>query len=264
VTSNRQHAGPGSPSRPQVPEPSLAERARTLLDLARIGTLATLSRKHAGWPFGSLMPYALDDAGRPIFLVSSMAVHTQNLNADARASLFVAQPGVSGDPLGAARVTLMGKVGPAADGARQCYLKLHESARYWIDFDDFSLIQLEIEDVYFIGGFGVMGWVTAQDYALARPDPLAEAAAQIIEHMNTDHAGALVRIAQVFGGDDARQAEEARMISVDRLGFEVRLKSGDRVHGVRIPFISDVGSVAQCRTALVEMSRQAAEMLRNA
>ena len=88
------------------------------------------------------MPYALDPSGRPIFLVSSMAMHTQNLNSDPRASLFVTQPGVTGDPLGAARVTLMGKIGPAGPDARPLYLKLHENAQYWIDFDDFSLIQL--------------------------------------------------------------------------------------------------------------------------
>src|SRR2546422_7509877 len=75
-----------------VPEPTFAERARTLVDQGRTGTLATLSRKHPGHPFGSIMPYALDAEGRPLLLISSMAVHTQNLGADPRASLFVTQP----------------------------------------------------------------------------------------------------------------------------------------------------------------------------
>ena len=56
------------------------------------------------------MPYGLDVRGRPIFLISSMAMHTQNLQADARASLLVTQPDASGDPLGASRVTVMGNV----------------------------------------------------------------------------------------------------------------------------------------------------------
>ena len=56
------------------------------------------------------MPYALDDQGRPIFLVSTMAMHTQNLLADQRVSLFVTEPGASGDPLGSSRVTLIGSV----------------------------------------------------------------------------------------------------------------------------------------------------------
>src|SRR5207237_2411576 len=71
-----------------VPAPTFAERARTLAYLARTGALATLSRRHPGHPFASVMPYALDDAGRPVFLISAMAMHTQNLEADPRASLL--------------------------------------------------------------------------------------------------------------------------------------------------------------------------------
>ena len=100
----RQHAYTG-PAVPQLPEPSHAERVRTLVSLSTVATLSTLSPKHAGFPFGSLMPYALDSEGRPLFLISNMAMHTQNLKADPRASLFVAQTLTDGDPLGAARAT---------------------------------------------------------------------------------------------------------------------------------------------------------------
>src|SRR5438046_10620894 len=112
-SSIRKHAGVGPASdQPTVPEPAFAERARTLMYLGRIGSLSTLSRKQPGFPFGSVMPYGLDDHGRPIFLISTMAMHTQNLQADARASLLVPQVDSSGDPLGASRGTLVGNVGP--------------------------------------------------------------------------------------------------------------------------------------------------------
>ena len=106
-----------------IPEPTYAERARTLLHLGRVGSLSTLSRKRPGFPFGSLMPYALDQLGRPLFLISTMAMHTQNLQQDARASLLVTQPEAEGDPLGAARVTVVGNAAALAtpevtDGAR--------------------------------------------------------------------------------------------------------------------------------------------------
>ena len=201
------------------------------------------------------MPYALDSRGRPLLLVSSMAVHAQNLSHDTCASLFVAQPGVIGDPLGAARVTVMGRVGPAGPDARPLYLEVHESAQSWIDFDDFSLIQMEISDIYFIGGFGVMGWVGAEEYAGARHDPLADAASRIIEHMNADHTNALLAIARAFAG---LEADEVRMTAVDRLGFDLRLKIGDRVHGTRIPFLAEVTTAGESRTMLVEMARRAA------
>lgn len=73
---------------PQLPEPTQAERVKTLLSLIPVATLSTLSRKQPGYPFGSLMPFALDYAGRPIFLISKMAMHTQNLSENPRCSLF--------------------------------------------------------------------------------------------------------------------------------------------------------------------------------
>ena len=64
-SSVRNHAGVAS-DQPTVPEPSFAERARTLLYVGRIGSLSTLSRKQPGFPFGSVMPHGLDEHGRPI------------------------------------------------------------------------------------------------------------------------------------------------------------------------------------------------------
>src|SRR5436305_375928 len=142
-SSIRKHAGAGPASdQPTVPEPAFAERARTLMYLGRVGSLSTLSRKQPGFPFGSVMPYALDDGGRPLFLISTMAMHTQNVQADPRASLLVTQPDASGDPLGAARITLVGNVAlvpePDKAEARKIYLERHPGSRYWVDFEDFA------------------------------------------------------------------------------------------------------------------------------
>src|SRR5580700_11419387 len=116
-SSTRKHAGTGTSSaQPAVAEPSFAERARTLVYLSRIGSLSTLSRKQPGFPFGSVMPYGLDEHGRPIFLISTMAMHTQNLQADPRASLLITQADAGSDPLGASRVTLVGNVLPIPEG----------------------------------------------------------------------------------------------------------------------------------------------------
>jgi hypothetical protein len=257
--SNNKHAGPGDTSdQPAVPEPSFSERARTLAYLGRIGSLSTLSRKQPGFPFGSVMPYALDGSGRPIFLISTMAMHTQNLQADARASLLVTHPVASGDPLGASRVTLIGKVStvpePEKADARTLYLERYANSKYWVDFDDFSFYRMEVLDVYYVGGFGVMGWVQAPDYSEAQPDPLADAAAGIIEHMNADHKDALVMLARVFAGIESR---EAAMTAVDRLGFQVRLKTADGMKGTRIAFPREVSDALETRKVLVEMVQRA-------
>jgi putative heme iron utilization protein len=146
----RQHAST-APQGPQLPEPSHAERVRTLAGARAVGTLATASARHAGYPFGSLMPYALDGRGRPLFLISNMAMHTHNLKKDGRASLFVEQASADGDPLGAARATLVGDVAavPEAEiaGVRELYLARHENSRYWVDFADFAFFRLEPVEV---------------------------------------------------------------------------------------------------------------------
>jgi heme iron utilization protein len=226
--------------------------------LGRIASLSTLSRKQAGFPFGSVMPYALDGRGRPIFLISSMAMHTQNLQADARASLLVTQPDASGDPLGASRVTVMGNVlaipKPEVADARKLYLGRYENSKYWVDFEDFSFYRMDVLDVYYVGGFGVMGWVQASDYDLAQPDPLADAAAGIIDHMNADHKDALILLARVFA---SIESQEAAMTAVDRLGFHVRLKTSEGMKGARIAFLREVRDPGQARKVLVEMAQQA-------
>src|SRR6202008_1353224 len=172
--------------------------------LGRMGSLSTLSRKQPGFPFGSVMPYGLDDHGRPIFLISTMAMHTQNLQADPRASLLVTQQDTEGEPLGASRVTVVGNVllVPNTELAevRKLYLERHANSKYWVDFEDFSFYRMEVIDVYYVGGFGVMGWVEAADYQSARPDPLADTAPGILEHMNADHRDALVLLARKFAG----------------------------------------------------------------
>ncbi len=259
--SSRQHAGgEGSTHEPPVPEPSYAERARTLLHLGRIGSLSTLSQKRPGWPFGSVMPYGLGERGRPSFLISTMAMHTQNIMGDSRASLLVTQTETDGDPLGAARVTLMGTVSRVSEEERKqvrdLYLGRYANAKYWVDFSDFALYRMEVADVYYVGGFGVMGWVAADEYARAEADPLADTASEIIRHMNADHADALALLARNFG---EAEVNEAAMTSVDRLGFHLRLKSGDRVHAARIPFTREVRNTKETRTVLIEMVQRATQ-----
>jgi putative heme iron utilization protein len=202
-----------------------------------------------------MMPYAADEHGRPVFFISSMAMHTQNLLQDARASLLITQPDVSGDPLGSARVTLVGTAmeAPAAE-VRELYLSRYENAKFWQDYTDFAYYRLDVSGVYFIGGFGVMGWVSAEEYRSAEPDPLAEVAPGIIQHMNADHADALRLIVRHYAGESV---DEAAMTAVDRLGFQVRLKSGDRIHGRRVAFPQEVRTSEEARRVLVEMVRQA-------
>src|SRR5262249_46768727 len=162
--ATQRHADSGSHGA-VPPEPSFAERARTLLHVGRVGSLGTIGLRQPGHPFVSVAPYGLDATGSPTLLLSSMAMHTQHLPADPRASLRVSEVAAPDGVLAAARVTLLGSVsrvgGPSADAVRADYLARHETARGWVDFDDFAFYRLDVVDCYFVGGFGAMGWVTA-------------------------------------------------------------------------------------------------------
>jgi putative heme iron utilization protein len=162
------------------------------------------------------------------------------------------------DVLGAARVTLIGEAAPLPESdlaeARELYLSAYPNAKYWVDYDDFAFYRMSITDTYFVGGFGVMGWVTADDYSQASPDPLADAAEGIIRHMNDDHPDALALLARVHANIEA---SEARMTAVDRLGFHVRLTTAEGMRGTRIAFTREAVNKRQVREVFVDMVKEA-------
>jgi putative heme iron utilization protein len=95
-----------------------------------------------------------------------------------------------------------------------------------------------------------MDWVDAADYRAAGPDPLADAAGGILQHMNRDHPDALVTFARAL----ARvEADEASMVAVDRLGFKLRIKAGARLSSARIPFTREAHTPEEVRRVLIEM-----------
>lgn len=149
-------------------DPTRAKEARSLANSHDTGVLCTLSVKRPGFPFGSVTPYALDDFGRPLLLLSSLAVHTKNLLANPHASLLIAEEPEEDNPLAAGRVNLMGMVQPVpeteVEGTRHRYLEWHPGAAEWADFGDFRFYRLAVTEIYYVGGFGNMGWVAAGDY----------------------------------------------------------------------------------------------------
>jgi len=208
------------------------------------------------------MPYGLEAQGQPVFLISTMAMHTQNLLGDPRASLLVTPPESRTDPLGAARVTLMGSVTkvPKEDNAevRACYLARHANASYWVDFQDFGFFRMAIAEIYFVGGFGSMGWVMPAEYAQAAVDPLADEAANLIRELNSEHAETLLLLARALGDADAQQAT---VTALDRFGFHLRFTTPGRMQGGRVAFANSVCSASEARAGLANLVTQANEGL---
>jgi putative heme iron utilization protein len=138
--------------------------ARQLLEERSFGVLITNAQRLPGYPFGSLCPYVLDGHKRPVFLLSSLAIHSANLQSDARASLFVFSESAETAAAVAARLNVIGQVREVdaheRDEMRTLYVARHPEAAQWAEFGDFAFYRMEPEQMYFVGGFGVMGWVT--------------------------------------------------------------------------------------------------------
>ena len=97
--------------------PSHAERARTLAASRSEGVLSTLALDPAGHPYGSYVLYAMVDE-TPVFLLSQLAEHTKNLEADPRASLLVVEEQAEGEALARGRITLVGRCRRVDEPAR--------------------------------------------------------------------------------------------------------------------------------------------------
>ena len=238
--------------------PADAELARTLVAGARQATLCTLTAE--GYPYGSAVSYAADGGGAPLLLISELAEHTVNARGDDRVSMLVtaATPRQS-DPLGSARLTLLGRLHRVGDQSapRAAYLERHAYAAAYVDFADFSFWRLAVERCRFVGGFGHMSWVTAEDYRDAGVDPLAGDAAAIISHMNEDHAEANLHYVTVLA--QLADASAATMVGIDRYGMTLRAHTPGGPRLARIPFPEPLQRSDQARGTLVRLLQQARE-----
>jgi putative heme iron utilization protein len=144
-------------------EPGRAE-LRALLETESVGLLSTISVHRAGFPYGSLTPFALSARGAPLLLLSGLAAHTKSLLADPRACLFVGDRTAVEDPLAGARASLLGHaalLGAAEENdARARYLARHPRARAYFELRDFALWELAVAEARLISGFGRMRWMT--------------------------------------------------------------------------------------------------------
>ena len=112
-----------------------------------------------GWPAISRTLVAVDDAGIPFILVSSLAAHTRALLHDERCSFLAGEPG-KGDPLAHPRISVQAKAeridreDPFHPALRQLFLARHPKTSLYIDFPDFSFFRLMPQSASLNGGFG--------------------------------------------------------------------------------------------------------------
>jgi len=235
------------------PEPP-ASAARRLVRAALKGSLATLDRQ-TGHPYASLVLVATEPDGAPLFLISRLAWHTRNLEADARASLLLDGTGGLAEPLTGGRLTLIGEVRPTASAtARGRFLARHPGAEGYAGFADFSMYAMAVARAHWVGGFGRIVDLAPADLAtdVAGAADLIAAETGILAHMNADHADAVALYATALA---QKPPGSWRMSGIDPDGIDLlHCTTND---AARIDFDTRVRTPDAARAALISLARRA-------
>lgn len=224
---------------------TLAHDASKLIRASRGGVLATTSVRMPGYPFGSAVSWAVMHDGSLLLLISRLAEHTRNIEADPRVSLTVLAPGI--DVQTAARVTALGDCLRARvhDDERDRYLRLFPRAAAYLalDFDFFRLVPRAVRVV---AGFGAMRWI--DEPVLAGTPGLASVEASMIARLEVAyHASISRRFVAALG----RKPADGRIAGLDREGIDLCAEGA----AVRLDFahpMPDPAGVEQAAIGLLE------------
>ncbi|KAG2453613.1 hypothetical protein HYH02_001829 [Chlamydomonas schloesseri] len=237
----------------ELPSPPVA--VRNLVEHARFGHLCTMMsgmhHRRAGYPFGTLVDFASDGAGYPVFCLSPLAIHSRNLIEEPRCSLVVQMPGWTG--LANARVTIFGDVyqlpADLQDSAREIFIAKHSNERKerWVSGNFVYFRMNRIVDIYFVGGFGTVQWIAPDEYLASTPDEIVlNNPNHILTVLNEQFAPVL----RAKLGTVARPLDELMFISIDASGVDIRVRTGPEFSVERIGFPIKVTNLTQVMNAM--------------
>lgn len=228
----------------------LADAARQVLHDHFAGILSTHSVEYPGYPFGSVVPFCLDESGQPLILISALAQHTRNIIANPKVSLTLLDPS-EGNVQQSERLTLLADT-VEVDNIESCaerYYRHFPASKGAHDQLDFRFFRLKVIQLRYIGGFGRIQWL-APDRVLQVNPFTAEREAAIVGHMNEDHAEA---IRHYCDQADIRHLDrEVAMAGIDSTGMTLRVD--EALH--YISFERTVTTPDEARAILVEMARR--------
>lgn len=244
----------------KIKKPFPAEVSRTIMDLARTGTLSTLTQQ--GYPLGVGVRFVVDSQdGNPFFYFNHNAIPTTNNNIDTPSSLHVKflQSG-----LRTPQCTLQGTLTKPQDPALIKRLVSLWKKRFGEEVNQDFMYFIAVDRVLHLDDFQEDGvWFTSLDYKNAQPDPLREFAENLVAEINTNNMEDITRFCNVYVDLDF-QVTEAKVIWVDRLGLDMRLFSPNNgLFEVRIPFPREVTDEKGAKSTFNCMSQLAWEVERN-
>jgi len=231
--------------------PRIARDLIRRLDRACLATLGGPGGPAAGEPYASLVLVACLPDATPVLLISRLADHTRNIDADPRVSLLFDGTIGLDSPLTGARVSVQGIARRTEDPAsRARFLARHPDSALYAGFADFGIVTVEPRAAHLVAGFGRIHWF---DGAALRDSPapaLAAAEAEIVAHMNADHADAVALYARALLG---KTGEDWTMTGLDPEGADLR--SGGTV--ARLVFDRRAETAEAARVELVRLVKRA-------
>jgi heme iron utilization protein len=231
-----------------------ARLARSLLRRSRQGALATLMAG-SGDPYCSLVNVASHADGSPVLLISRLALHTQNILADARVSLMLDERG-PGNPLEGSRIMLAGRAEQASGDdlaiLRRRYFNAHPSSEVFVKFKDFAFFRIRALTAHLVAGFGRIVDLKPEQFLTDISDAalLLEAEQGAIDHMNADHRDAMNLYATRLLG---AQPADWRCTGCDPDGMD--MQAG--MTTLRLDFPQRIVTPAALRQVLKQLAGQA-------
>lgn len=229
---------------------SPAQQARAVARACRTASLATQMAGQNSQPYASLVLVTFDHDAAPLLLISRLADHTKNILSHDRVSLLCDGTVGLSEPLTGPRVSLLGVAEKTDDPRHRArYLARHPTAEMYAGFGDFAFYKIHVERAHIVAGFGKIHWLDDYLYA-GDTTALAAAEADILQHMNTDHADAVQLYATKLLG---KSGDGWSLCGIDAEGADL-LRDGEVA---RLDFAKTIASAEDARVELVRLVKQA-------
>ncbi|RMG39484.1 MAG: DUF2470 domain-containing protein [Methanobacteriota archaeon] len=196
--------------------------ARKLLKSTNYGVMSTISVQVSGYPFGSHMPFCMDDDGSLLVYISTLAQHTKNLDANPKCSLTIISPNYT-HIQNSQRLTYIGEgfkvLEEEFEKAYETYVRFFPKAARYKEMHDFHIYRINPVSIRYIGGFGKIFWIEVDE--LFEPSIFTgNTKKSILEHMNEDHKEFMQRYFSKFGLP-VPDMEKIRMVDIDKYGVMI-------------------------------------------
>ncbi len=229
------------------------DNARRLFNSKSFGILSTLSTKLEGFPFGSVVPYCLDNEGMAVVLISNIAEHTKNISNDNRCSITIIMD--NEDVQSNGRLCVIGNMEPLSPletDVKERYYRHFPNSKTYNDVHDFFFYCLRPISLRYIGGFGKIYWLDPSDFLINNPFH-GNGDKKITDHMNNDHQKDLINYCEHYKNMSMAPGANVRMVGIDSLGFDLFVNDKK----VRFDFEQPVKNALDAREALVALSKGA-------